>query len=151
MLSSEIALLPHDIIAEESVLGCLLLTEGNPWPECAAALRIIQPRDFYRERNCWIWEAILACRKALDRVTVAAALQDAKRLEDVGGRAYLSYLVSRVPTPYHAEHYARRVKNMAERRRAVEEGTRKVQEAFEGKIKAIPSIFDMPDEPDIIA
>ncbi|MQG76408.1 MAG: replicative DNA helicase, partial [SAR202 cluster bacterium] len=48
--------LPHDIEAEEAVIGALLI-DGEAIHEIASILR---PEDFYRERNRWCYEAAIA-------------------------------------------------------------------------------------------
>ncbi|SVD99770.1 uncharacterized protein METZ01_LOCUS452624, partial [marine metagenome] len=48
--------LPHDIEAEEAVIGALLI-DGSAIHEIASKL---SPDDFYRERNRWCYEAALA-------------------------------------------------------------------------------------------
>lgn len=125
--------LPSDVDAEEAVLGALLL--AGEWDEVAPVYSFLKASDFYQEKNGWVYEALSLRHKqgGLDQVTVAHALGD--RLQEVGGRVYLSYLVSRVPTPYHAVPYAHIVKEMAERRRAIDRACRWAGEAWEGKIK----------------
>jgi len=110
---------PHDINAEESVLGSLLI-DGEAITQISSFL---QPDDFYRERNRWCYDACLALfdrGEAINQVTVAHQLESAGRLADFGGRAYLSHLVVAVPTSVHVEHYARIVQRTATMRRLID-------------------------------
>ncbi len=103
---------PHDIEAEEATLGSVLI-DGEALLRIAPFLR---PEDFYRERNRYCYEACLALLKrneAINQVTVAHELDAQDHLDDVAGPAYLSHLVSAVPTPLHVEHYARIVNGTA--------------------------------------
>ncbi|MBI4306703.1 MAG: replicative DNA helicase [Chloroflexi bacterium] len=109
---------PHDIQAEDAVIGSLLV-DGSAITRITGFL---QPDHFYRERNRWCYEA---CRALFDRddavnqVTVAHELESKARLSDVGGSAYLSYLISTTPTSVHIEHYARIVQRTAVMRQLI--------------------------------
>jgi len=103
---------PHDIEAEEAVLGSLLI-DGEAIHKIATFLK---PEDFYREKNLWVYEACFSLyerNEAIDQVTVAHELGRLGRLEAVGGAAYLSHLVSMVPTSVHIEHYANTVHRLS--------------------------------------
>ena len=96
---------PHDIDAEESVNGSLLI-DGKAIYEVAIRL---QPEDFYSEQNRWIYQACLSLYKrdeAINQITVAQELDRQEKLEKCGGAAYLSHLISAVPTSLDIEHYA---------------------------------------------
>lgn len=118
---SQDELLPHDIDAEEAVLGSVLID-----PDAIVLIQpVLKPGDFYRERNGWVYGAclaVLADGGGINQVTVAARLDTQGKLEDVGGPAYLSYLISRCATPFHVEHYAGIVADRAIHRRLVEVG-----------------------------
>jgi len=112
---------PHDINAEESVVGSLLI-DGEAVTRISGFLK---PDHFYRERNRWCYEACLRLMdrgEAMNQVTVAHDLDSAERLADVGGAAYLSHLVSIVPTSVHIVHYARIVERTATMRRLISVG-----------------------------
>ena len=98
-------LLPHNIEAEEAVLGSILID-----PNCIARLTpILKGSDFYRERNALCYEAAMALADrdlAVDQVTLASELARTENLDNVGGMAYLSHLVAITPTSVHADDYA---------------------------------------------
>ncbi|MBI2855721.1 MAG: replicative DNA helicase [Chloroflexi bacterium] len=109
---------PHDERAEESVLGSLLI-DGEA---ILSTVRLLQPEDFYHERNRWCYEACLSLwqdNEAINSVTVGHRLALMSRLEDVGGPAYLGHLVATVPTSAHVEHYARIVSRTHTLRRLI--------------------------------
>ena len=98
-------LLPHDLDAEEAVVGSVLI-DGDCFPRIAP---LIQPGDFYRERNQICFAACVALfqrNEAIDQLTLARELSRNSQLETVGGMAYLSHLVSVTPTSAHSEDYA---------------------------------------------
>ncbi len=112
---------PHDIEAEEAVIGSLLI-DGEAIFKVATFLT---PQDFFRENNQWIYEACLSLyhrNEGINQITVARELAHRERLEEVGGAAYLSHLISTVPTPLHIEYYARIVSNLAVMRRLISAG-----------------------------
>ena len=120
-------LLPHDIEAEEAVIGSMLI-DGDSILRVAQFLR---PEEFYREKNRFCYEACRALfqrGEAINQVTVAHQLGLQERLDQVGGTAYLSHLVSTVPTPVHIEHYGRIVSRTAMMRNLIDSA---------GKISAI--------------
>ncbi len=96
---------PHDIDAEEAVIGSLLI-EGTAIYKIAAFL---QQSDFYSEQNQWLYGACLSLyqrNEAINQITVAQELDRQNKLEACGGAAYLSHLISVVPTSLDIEHYA---------------------------------------------
>jgi len=109
---------PHDIDAEEAAIGSLLI-DSDAIFKIATYLR---PEDFYREKNQWLYQACFSLyerSEAIDQLTVAHELERQQKLEAVGGPAYLSHLVSIVPTSVHIEHYAQIVHRMSVMRRLI--------------------------------
>src|SRR4030043_209392 len=117
-LQSNIKMPPHDLDAEEAVLGSLLID-----PEAIFKIvTLLRPEDFYREKNRWTYECCLALserHEALNQITVANELSRQQKLEAAGGAAYLSHLVYQVPTSVHAEYYANIVHRLAVMRRLI--------------------------------
>src|SRR5205823_7911171 len=80
---------PHDLDAEMSVLGSILLDPLS----IAKVLQFLHSEDFYRENNGQIYRAALdlfAAGEPIDNVTLASQLQSMGLLERVGGRAQLA-------------------------------------------------------------
>ena len=116
-------LLPHDVEAEEAVLGSLLI-DSNSLNRVAS---ILKPEDFYRERNrlCYAAAVALSARDvAIDQITLAGELQRNETLEAAGGMAYLSHLVSITPTSIHAEDYALVISQNSTMRRLIQAASR---------------------------
>ena len=112
-------LLPHDLEAEEAVVGSILI-DSDSFVRVAHA---IKPEDFYREKNQMCFAACLALfqrGEAIDQVTVARELSLAGQLEAAGGMAYLSHLVSITPTSQHSEYYAELVARTSTMRRLID-------------------------------
>ena len=116
-------LLPHDLEAEEAVVGSVLI-DGDCFSRVAP---YIKADDFYRERNqlCFAACAALFQRdEAIDQVTLARELSRSSQLETVGGMAYLSHLISVTPTSAHSEHYANVVARTATMRKLIDVASR---------------------------
>jgi hypothetical protein len=112
---------PHNLEAEEAVLGALL-TAGRLLPEVAA---VLEEADFYRPAHRAIWRAILRLTdrdQPIDPVTVLGELDDSGELADVGGAPFLHTLVEAVPTVANAGPYAQLVADTARRRRVIDLG-----------------------------
>ncbi|MBN2186122.1 MAG: replicative DNA helicase [Dehalococcoidia bacterium] len=117
---AESKLPPHDIEAEDAVIGSLLID-----PEAISKVAaFLKPEDFFDETNQAIYQACLSLyqrpeNEVINQITVAHELMRQDRLEQIGGAAYLSHLISIVPTSLHVEHYAQIVSNMAVMRRLI--------------------------------
>jgi replicative DNA helicase len=110
---------PHDADAEEAVVGSLLI-DGESINKISP---LVKPEDFYRERNRWCFEACLSLYRrgeSIDQISVARELSLHERLNEVGGPAYLSHVVSATPTSVHIEHFARIVNQTATMRRLIQ-------------------------------
>src|SRR3984893_17345860 len=98
---------PHNLDAEQSVLGAILLSDRSLY-----ALVIeegLRSEDFYRERHGTIYEAMLALyndSEPVDVLTVVDRLRQMGKLESTGGQAAVDELTGVVPAAGHARRYA---------------------------------------------
>ncbi len=109
---------PHNLEAEESVLGSMMLSSDA----IADVVEIVQPVDFYRSANGSIFQTLREIYGRGDPVDAITAVEELKRrnlLAEVGGHLYISELVERVPTPAAAASYARIVAETALMRRLI--------------------------------
>jgi replicative DNA helicase len=121
---------PHNIEAEESVLGSMLMSKDA----IAEALELLREEDFYRPAHRTVFRTVLelyAKGQAVDAVTVSEHLRRDGVLQDIGGAPFLFTLVSGVPTAANAGYYGRIVKEAGTLRRLIDVGTRIVQLGFE--------------------
>ena len=96
---------PHDIDAEAAVNGSLLV-DGTAIYKIATFLN---QQDFYSEQNQLVYGACLSLyqrNEAINQITVAQELDRQGKLETCGGAAYLSHVISIVPTSLDVENYA---------------------------------------------
>jgi len=109
---------PHDIDAEEAVIGSLLIN-GDAIYKISG---VIEPVDFYAERNMLVYEAcnnLYQRSDAINQITVAQELARAGKLETSGGAAFLSHLISVCPTSLDIEDYAQIVYRLSLMRRLI--------------------------------
>jgi len=113
---------PHNIEAEQSVLGSLLIDRD-------AIIRVasyVRAEDFYIGANATTYQAILDLynrREPTDFLTLSDELERRGVLDEVGGLGYLSSLLNVVPTAVHVEYYGRIVERTATLRRLIDAGT----------------------------
>ncbi len=97
---------PHNLEAEQSVLGALMLD-----PEVGSSVfEVLQPEDFYRDNHRQIFLALRDLFEKgdpIDLVSVAESLRQSGRLEQIGGIATISQIARSVPSAVNCEYYAR--------------------------------------------
>jgi replicative DNA helicase len=112
---------PHNLEAEESVLGAVMLSA-----EAAnIALEKLHAEDFYRPSHQLVFEAITTLfdgNQPIDAITVSDALRRTGDLERAGGVAGLTRLLDSVPTTSNVEYYADIVSETSARRRLIHAG-----------------------------
>lgn len=137
---------PHDIDAEQGVLGAMLLSPTL----VVDIIETLVPDDFYRPAHQLIYNAIIdlfSNNKEIDPLIVAGRLDRDNNLERIGGSTYLHTLVSAVPTAANARYYAEIVAEKAVLRRLVAAGTRVVQLGYEGTEGAeLETVIDMAQQ-----
>jgi replicative DNA helicase len=109
---------PHNLEAEESVLGSMMLS-GEA---IAAVVEVLKPADFYRPAHQRIYDAVLgvyARGEPVDAITCVEELKRRQTIDDVGGALYVYNLVESVPAPASASYYAKIVADNALLRRLI--------------------------------
>lgn len=126
---------PHDLAAEQSALGGMLLSKDA----VADVVEAVHGADFYIPKHEIIFDAVqtlYAAGEPTDVVAVTDQLTKTGDLQRAGGADYLHTLASIVPTAANAGYYASIVAERAVLRRLVEAGTRIVQMGYnaEGEV-----------------
>lgn len=122
---------PHDIQAEQSVLGGMLLSKDA----ITQVVEIIRSADFYRPAHQIIYDAVVdlfSRGEPVDAISVNAELTKRGEVTRVGGAPYLHTLTEAIPTAANAGYYAKIVSDRAVLRRLVEVGTRIAQIGYTG-------------------
>ena len=124
--------MPHDDVAEQSVLGGMLLSKDA----IADVVESLRASDFYKPAHETIYEAILSLYghgSPADAITVADELKKRGELTRVGGASYIHTLIASVPTAANALYYAEIVKEHAIMRRLIEAGTKIAQLGYDNE------------------
>ncbi len=124
--------LPHDLLAEQSALGGMMLSKDA----VADVVETVRGGDFYIPKHEIIFDAILslyAQGEPTDVITVTDELTKLGELSRAGGADYLHTLTSLVPTAANAGFYSTIVAERALLRRLVEAGTRIAQMGYAGE------------------
>src|SRR3954463_9881331 len=111
---------PHNLDAEKSLLGGVLLDREAPLRELA---NICSAADFYRDQHRKVFEAMLSLLEdgiEVDRVSVTDRLETRGDLEAAGGADYLELLDKVVPTAANLAYYAKIIHDKARARRMIE-------------------------------
>jgi replicative DNA helicase len=104
--------LPHNLDAERSILGAVLLDNFA----LNAAIEKVRSDDFFLPQHRHIFERMVQLgekQQAIDIVTLMEDLNRRGELEAAGGVAYISQLADGLPRVTNVEHYARIVKEKA--------------------------------------
>lgn len=102
--------IPNDIIAEQSVLGAMFLSQSA----IEKATDKLYAKSFYLEKHGIIFQAIVNLhdkKVPIDLTTITAELNQTKKLNEVGGVEYLTELINMVPTAANVESYVKIVED----------------------------------------
>lgn len=140
---------PHNDDAEKSVLGSIILDKDA----LIEVTEILKQDDFYSEMHKEIYGTILELYKRnepVDILTLAEELKKRKSLEMVGGRAYLAFLSTAVPSTSNVVQYAKIVEEKAVLRRLINASSEIMEKGYQDKGEsnevldfAEQSIFDI--------
>lgn len=120
---------PQDIEAEKALLGSIMV-RSSALHEIAD---IVDTTSLYVDKHRIIYEAMLDLfrkNEPVDLVSVSSQLNSKKKLESIGGSAYLSELAALVPTSTNAIYYATQVAKKATLRKLIKAGDEIVELGF---------------------
>jgi len=112
-----IAVPPHNLEAEKSVLGAVLLDERHL--HALLVEQHLRPEHFYREQHGAVFAAMIELYendRKIDHLTVAETLRQRGKLEEIGGPAAIDELAGWVPAAGHAREYGQIVRDNAQLR-----------------------------------
>lgn len=114
--------IPHNIDAEQSVLGSMFLTKKA----LQKALELLNGSEFYLDNHSKIFECIKeidARGGVVDLTTVADELNNRNWLKIVGDIEYLTEVIESVPSAANIDQYIKIVEDKAILRRLIDEAT----------------------------
>ena len=120
---------PQDVETETACIASALLSREA----LLRVVEILQPEDFYLEKNRIIFEAISELEKKtlpVDLTTIRQILIDKNIIERVGGNAGLAEIYQSSSTSGNAEIYAKRIKEMSLRRKLIDVAELSIEKCF---------------------
>lgn len=135
---------PHDLSAEQSVLGALMLDQE-------AIIKVserLSPESFYLPAHRVIYEAMSTLfeeRSPIDVVTVTNQLKKQKKLTEAGGAAAIADLSNAVSSAANVVQYAKLVAEAALRRNMITAAARMTEMAFDESTKT-PDVLETAEQ-----
>ena len=132
-MSEEFRILPHDLAAEQSVLGAVFIA-----PDTIISLADeLVPDDFYKPANKIVFKTMLSLLEKgepIDATTMVSALTNQGHIKEIGGLNYVVELVNSTPTSKNVEHYAKLVKEKSSLRRVIADLSDSLSSAYQGDV-----------------
>ena len=132
-MSEDFRILPHDLVAEQSVLGAVFIA-----PDTIISLADeLLPDDFYKPANKIVFKTMLSLFKKgepIDATTMVSALTNQGQIKEIGGLNYVVELVNSTPTSKNVEHYAKLVKEKATLRKVISGLSESLSSAYQGDV-----------------
>ena len=122
---------PNDILAEQAVLGAMLVDKDA----IIASIESLKPDDFYREDNKEIYACMLelyGIGKNIDMITLKDQLTLRGTLEKVGGISYIATLVDNVPAVSNIESYVKIVEEKSVIRNLIKTAREIIENGYSG-------------------
>ena len=121
---------PQNLDAEQSVLGGILLDNLA----LNTVLEVLDQSDFYSDAHRRIFAAIIELsnrNEPCDLITLSNIIKDQKRMEQVGGTAYLASLVDNVASAANISYYAKIIKEKSILRRLIGTATEILNKSYD--------------------
>ncbi len=149
--AAELRLPPSSAIAEQAVLGGLLI-DNETWERVSG---IVGENDFYFKENRELFKeisALMADNQPFDVVTLSNRLQKEKT-DSTGMLAYLATLAKETPSTANIVAYAKIVREKAVRRRLIGAATGIIEDSYDQELdarnlldRAEQAVFDIANE-----
>lgn len=121
--------IPHNIDAEQSVLGAMFLTKKA----LQKALELLDGSEFYSDNHAKIFECMKnleAKGSVVDITTVADELSNRNWLKQVGDIEYLTEIIESVPSAAGIDEYIKIVEDKSILRRLIDEATSIITDSY---------------------
>lgn len=149
----EAKMLPHNLDAEQALLGCMLIDERVP----LTVFSEVYEEDFYSETHKTIFKAMLEVYKKnmpIDFVTITDELDKNSLLNEVGSVTYITSLTNSVPSAVNFKHYVELIKRDSMLRKLIYAGQNIIEHTYSANDKtealtfAEKSVFDLSQKQD---
>ncbi|OCG33670.1 MULTISPECIES: replicative DNA helicase [unclassified Gilliamella] len=146
--------IPHDLVAEQAVLGSMMLDFQSD--RCQKAIYSLKPESFYSRHHQVIFAEMLELNRKnypIDLITLSDSMEAKGTLKDCGGLAYLAELSKNTPSMINVTAYAGIVRDKAIERYTLQKLNDCSAMIFEksnlstsDKISAIHALFTQIDD-----
>ncbi len=122
--------LPHNVDAEKSVLGAILVNNENYY----RVLENLRPEDFYLDAHRVIYRQmveLIGRSRAVDLITIQEELVRASQLESAGGITYLASLLEGIPHLVNIEHYIEIIREKSLMRQLINAANKVMAECYD--------------------
>lgn len=136
--------MPHNIEAEQSVLGSMIIDKTS----IAQSAEVLQASDFYKDAHQVIFNAIMDLYQkdtAVDLITLTEHLQSKERLEGAGGVTYISQVCTSVISTANLQSYIKIVKDKSTLRKLIRASTDIIEESY-NKQDDVASVVDIAEK-----
>lgn len=131
-MAENMNVLPHDLLAEQAVLGSIFLDPDK----IHIASEYLTKDSFFKLSHGMLFNIMqeLSDRgEPIDPVSVKSALDSSGQFEQVGGMAFLASLINAVPTSTHIEHYSKLVAEKSRARKVIEDLSQSISSVYDGQ------------------
>ncbi len=135
---------PHNIEAEQSVLGSLMLDKDA----VIKVADLVRVGDYYKDAHNIIYGVMLElyeAREPIDVLSISNRLDEKGKLDTIGGSAYLATIVNSVPSASNVAHYAKLVQKKALLRRLISTATEMVEMGYDEE-KDVEEVLDEAEQ-----
>lgn len=132
-MAENMNVLPHDLLAEQAVLGSIFLDPDK----IHIASEYLTKDSFFKLSHGMLFNIMQDLSDKgdpIDPVSVKSALDSIGQFEQVGGMAFLASLINAVPTSAHIEHYSKVVAEKSRARKVIEDLSQSISNVYDGKI-----------------
>lgn len=142
---SNLRIPPHDLDAEQAVLGALMLRPTA----IHDIIDLLVPEMFYAKKHTLVLRTIIDLNdknEPIDVLSVATRLKEKKLLNEIGGNAYLNELMSNVPSTVNIRHYGDIVYKKFILRALIDSGESIASIAYEQNDMDVADVIDMAEK-----
>lgn len=128
---------PHNLEAEEAVLGAVLLNSTEVFNRI---VEILSAEHFYNPKNRLIYDAMFTLynqNKPMDALSVGEYFNSRNQLESIGGTEYINDLMIDTTLTSNVEYYAKIIKENAVKRQLIAAGSSIIEETFKNAESAV--------------
>lgn len=131
-MAENMNVLPHDLLAEQAVLGSIFLDPDK----IHIASEYLTKDSFFKLSHGMLFNIMQELSERgdpIDPVSVKSALDSSGQFEQVGGMAFLASLINAVPTSAHIEHYSKVVAEKSRARKVIEDLSQSISSVYDGQ------------------